>query len=410
MPKRASAIWLLICNPENRRKGLFEQALFREYNLTALVVSYEELLLSDSLAQLLIQKLTDVGLDSDVDGARLNVKIESPGENFEVTKRLIALGTEQCSERLSYDLATSLVFELGRFQYLKEWSLGFSHFLLEINRILANLTTERGIQLEYLNTPKAILAMLDKYGCQQLLLAHGVAGPPLVASVHANLDGIHAELDFSLFIQSLISNQCYSVFVKPIYGSSAAGVMALRISPDGRRCVLRSSLELVRKNGIVRCYNSLKVRTYTDSSDIAALYQLVIREGAYAERWLSKAQIKGLNFDLRVVVINGKASHYVTRCSKSPMTNLHLGNQRGDVLNHKQGDEILCKAFTAAESAARVISGAGCIGVDVLISSTRLSPYIIELNAFGDLLPGIVNSSSGRKLDTYQSQVQAMAC
>jgi glutathione synthase/RimK-type ligase-like ATP-grasp enzyme len=409
MPENVDPVWLLICNPENRRKGLFEQglfeqALFRKSQSTFLVISYEELLLSKSVAQFLIRRLENLHC------TRLNVKIESPGENFEVTNRLTALGTLQCSDRLSYDTAISLTFDKGRFRYLKEWSLGFHHILREIEKTLTRWAVDTDCRIHYLNTPQAILSMLDKHACQRQLQAQGITSPALVSFTDAVHDGINAAMDFRALTQYLVANHYYSVFIKPRYGSSAAGVMALRMKPDGSQYVLRTSLELVQDKDGTRCYNSLKVRTYTRFSDIAALYKIVVQEGAYIERWLPKAQLGGLNFDLRVVVINGKASHYVTRCSKSPMTNLHLGNQRGDVLNHPQGNDILSKAYAAAESAVQVIAGAGCVGVDIVISGTRLSPYVIELNAFGDLLPEIFNSASGRPLDTYQFQIQAMSC
>lgn len=404
MPENLDPVWLLICNPENRRKGLFEQALFHESDSTVLVISYEELLRSTSVDRIIEYALK--GLH----GTRLNVKIESPGENFEVTKRLIALGTLHCNDRVTYDDALCLTFDKGRFQYSKEWALGFHQLLSDINHVLTRWVADNNCQLHYLNTPQSILAMLDKHACQRQLRDQGIASPPLITYADADDGSIKADMDFGALIQHLIAHHHYSVFIKPRYGSSAAGVMALRIKPDGRQYVLRTSLELVQDHQGIRCYNSLKVRTYTRFSDIAALYNIVVQEGAYIERWLPKAQLAGLNFDLRVVVIHGQASHYVTRCSKSPMTNLHLGNQRGDVLNHPQGKDILSRAYAAAESAVGVITGAGCVGVDVVIAGTRLSPYVIELNAFGDLLPGIFNSASNRPLDTYQYQIQAMSC
>jgi glutathione synthase/RimK-type ligase-like ATP-grasp enzyme len=409
MPDNVDQAWLLICNPENRRKGLFkqglvEQALFHESQSTFLVISYEELLQSTSVDRSIERALK--GLHSN----RLNVKIESPGEDFEVTKQLIALGTLQCSDRLAYDDALSLTFDKGRFQHSKEWALGFHQLLSDIDHVLTRWIADSNCQIHYLNTPQSILAMLDKHACQRQLQAQGITSPTLVSFADAAHDGINADMDFRALIQHLIAHHHYSVFIKPRYGSSAAGVMALRIKPDGRQYILRTSLELVQDHQGTRCYNSLKVRTYTRFSDIAALYNIVVQEGAYIERWLPKAQLEGLNFDLRVVVIHGQASHYVTRCSKSPMTNLHLGNQRGDVLNHPQGNDILSKAYAAAESAVQAIAGAGCVGVDVVISGTRLSPYVIELNAFGDLLPGIFNSALNRPLDTYQYQIQAMSC
>jgi hypothetical protein len=45
---------------------------------------------------------------------------------------------------------------------------------------------------------------------------------------------------------------------------------------------------------------------------------------------MPKAGIDGRTFDLRVLVIAGRARHAVARLSRGPMTNLHLLNERGD--------------------------------------------------------------------------------
>ncbi len=382
--------WVLICNPENRRQSFFTEALGKQQGRPPVIISYLELLQAVNPTECLKEKLKPIR------HCQIKVKIESPGENFEVTKALIVLGAGEYSKRLDPDSAKQLRYDKGRFKYLKEWYLGYRHLLSEIDKVLNFLAKANGSVFRYLNTPTTILNMLDKYQCQKLLTEKGVATPKLIPVAE----------DFTELFDQLREAKQYSVFIKPKYGSSAAGVIALRVKPDGSQCIARTSLELSEEVGIRQCYNSLNVRTYSKKKDIAELYSAVLAEGAYAEQWIPKPQLKGRNFDLRIVVINGKATHHVTRCSKTPMTNLHLGNQRGDVLHHESGERMLRNAYYCAEKAASMLSGAECLGADVILSSSSAQAHIIELNAFGDLLPGIHYQT----LNTYETQIQLPLC
>src|SRR5204863_3521648 len=92
--------------------------------------------------------------------------------------------------------------------------------------------------------------------------------------------------------------------------------------------------------------------------------------------------------DLRVLVIAGEARHWVIRQSRHPMTNLHLGNRRGDeaALRELIGLPNLDAAFRLAEKAAACFPDSLYAGVDILIDS-RHRALVGEINAFGDLLP-----------------------
>ncbi|OUS30091.1 hypothetical protein A9Q99_06300 [Gammaproteobacteria bacterium 45_16_T64] len=385
-----SVTWVLICNPENRRQRFFTEALRKQRGKLPVVISYADILGASNPVEYLVKKLESIK------NQYIHLKIESPGESFEVTKALIILGAREGSKRLDLESAKKLRYDKGRFKYLKEWYFGYRFLLKEIDCALSCWARASGRIVRYVNQPTAILNMLDKYRCQQFLAQRGVATPKLIPV---------AEDVTTLLDQLRMTKQC-SVFIKPKYGSSATGVIALRVKPDGSKCVARTSLELSKTDGVVQCYNSLKVRTYHKEKDIAALYSTVLEEGAYIEQWLPKPQLKGQNFDLRVVVINGKATHHVTRCSNTPMTNLHLGNQRGDILHHKSGAFMLKNAYDCAENVASLSSGAGCFGADIILSSSRSRAHIIELNAFGDLLPGIHYQSK----DTYETQVDFLPC
>jgi hypothetical protein len=122
---------------------------------------------------------------------------------------------------------------------------------------------------------------------------------------------------------------CRSVFVKLAHGSSASGVVAYRTNDIRHEAI--TTVEMVREGCELRLYNSRLIRCYRDPAEVVCLIDVLAREGVQAEEWLPKAALGDQGFDLRVLVIAGKARHTVVRMSRSPMTNLHLGNQRGDL-------------------------------------------------------------------------------
>src|SRR4029077_16576443 len=77
--------------------------------------------------------------------------------------------------------------------------------------------------------------------------------------------------------------------------------------------------------------NSRRIRRYEQAGEIAELIDALCRERVHVEQWVPKAALEGMAFDLRVVVIAGRAEHVVPRLGRGPMTNLHLKNRRGDV-------------------------------------------------------------------------------
>lgn len=125
------------------------------------------------------------------------------------------------------------------------------------------------------------------------------------------------------------------------------------------------------------------------------------------ERWFPKAGIDGRSIDLRVMVIDGRARHCVVRTSRSPVTNLHLGNQRGDlsVVQTRLGPAGWGQVVDLAERAAGCFPDTMTVGVDLMINTGWDRFAVAEVNAFGDLLPGVL--VDGR--DAYAWQAAAYA-
>ena len=68
------------------------------------------------------------------------------------------------------------------------------------------------------------------------------------------------------------------------------------------------------------------------------------------------------------------------------------------------GEQRWTRIISAAEQAAKVAPDSIAIGVDLLLTPGRLEPKFIELNAFGDLLPGV--QWNGR--DVWETQIESM--
>src|SRR3954454_14356217 len=88
------------------------------------------------------------------------------------------------------------------------------------------------------------------------------------------------------------------------------------------------------------------------------------------------------------------------------MTNLHLGGRRGDLEAVKA---LAGRSYVdAMETCERV---AGCfpaslhVGVDLMFSADWSDHAVAEVNAFGDLLPGLLVDSR----DTYAQQLHTLA-
>ena len=340
----------IVGNPENRRVKDFQSASLRLGKETPLCLSWIELL-NDSAN--VIRKL-----ESECDLVRL----ESPGENERVQQMLIRRG------------GIDRAIEFGEIAYQREQFLGWRKTL---------------IQLESLNTrfmihPTEIQAMSDKWTSHQRFVAHGLARP------NAKLAPSNTERfrDFRNEFRTDMRTPAGRVFLKPRYGSSASGVCAYRWSKN--REMLIAPIEVQNTGDKVRLFNSLKIRQYTDSSMIKSILGQLLPQEMVCERWIPKARVSDVRFDLRILVVRGTARHVVVRQSQHPMTNLHLGNKRGklsDVLV-RFGDATVTECRGLAEKATACFPDSLYAGVDIILD-TKGKAYVCEINAFGDLLPNL---------------------
>ncbi|ONH28731.1 hypothetical protein BL253_18800 [Pseudofrankia asymbiotica] len=241
-----------------------------------------------------------------------------------------------------------------------------------------------------------IAVMCDKRRCHARLRSAGVPVPEALPPVR----------DYAGLRERMADAGMRQVFVKPAHGSSASGVVALRTAPGGRVKAVTSAA--YAGTGHV---NSLRVRAYETEPEVARLIDALAPDGLHVERWLPKAALDGRVLDLRVVVIAGEPTHVVARTSRSPMTNLHLGGARGslDAVRDALGTSGWERAMDVCARAAACFPGSLMVGVDLLIQIGWRRVAVGEVNAFGDLLPGITGLPGTRAegLDTYAAQVRA---
>lgn len=304
------------------------------------------------------------------------LKIDSPGDDAWVQHQLTLRGWQARSVAPPSDPTALPPNPVARGELMptRDWYAGFAQFLRALPATAAPLTPVDDI-----------LLMTDKLACQQHLRSHGVPTPPLLGPIDS-----HAHL-----IELLDQAGMDSAFVKPRYGSSAAGVVAYRRNRRGAQLAVST---VHSKDG--RRFNAKRMQRYSDAHDIAALIDALAADHAYVEAWVPKPRTQGGSYDFRVVTLDGEPQHRVARVNDAPMTNLHLDAQRAsaEALLDAAGLHALT---STARAAARAFSHSRMIGLDIVVRGERA--WVLEANAFGDLLPRL--HWQGR--DTYEAQLHA---
>lgn len=306
-------------------------------------------------------------------------KIDSPGDDEAIHGQLIQLGS-----RMGNDAGPSPApLEHGECANQHLLFAGMANVLQRIRDGLSVVAP----QVKLLNSVDDILAMTDKWECQIRLRRSGVATPALLAPV----------VSFQEFEAAFTARNFPKVFIKARYGSSASGIVALHRHVDGRMVAYSSSK--FHANGKV--FNHLRITKYSDREQISALINAIAAQGAYAEQWIPKPRFPGerdASYDMRVVAFCGAARQRVARVSRTPMTNLHLGNRRAGLHWLDENQMTILESTVAA--ATRAFPNSHSIGFDVALVNG--AACVLEANAFGDLLPGLEFGGSS----TYQDQAE----
>ena len=355
---------VLIANPENRRAAFFREACVRLSLPEPLVLPWRDVLRDD------------FPLEDRLSGAG-GLRIDSPGENFDVERLLIRLGSPAAQDENEWTWISAEDSELleddpGRVRLQRQWYHGWSAALAKLE------SAARLCGVKPMNPPHEIAVAFDKFATQSRLASAGV---PVARNlgICRNFEELHGRMR---------EQRMHRVFVKPCHSSSASGVIAL--ANDGGERWQATTSAIWSAPG--HLHNSLRLQTLRDMPGIRRLVDAVCKERALAERWIPKASIGGRAYDLRVLVIGGQAAHVVVRTSRSPLTNLHLGNARGDpdAVRAQLGSTGWDAAMQTAENAAACFPGCLYLAVDLMVDSSLRRFVVAEVNAFGDLLPNVL--------------------
>ncbi len=350
----------VIGNPENRRVAMFQAALAAQGLPAARVIAWRALVAPGAPAGLLAELPDETFL-----------RIDSMGEDDEVERALLRRGEAAARAEgvpaIGARALAKIPREVGRILCPRQAHLGFLAVLGEIDAAI------RG-SWRVLQPPAAIAELFDKRVTSRKWRGLGIPVPDA-------LDGVREPDELRARMREA---GWRSVFVKVASGSSASCLAVFVMREGGEHAITT-----VEDTGKAR-YNTRKLQRVTGAR-LERLLAFLLGEGAQVERAIPKAQVAGRYFDLRVLTIDGEPAFVVMRTSPHPITNLHLGGQRGDVDALRAS--VPPEAWEAAMASCRAVqraSGAFHVGIDLMFEPGLRAHRVIEGNAFGDLLPNLV--------------------
>ncbi|RXZ78892.1 hypothetical protein EBB07_25040 [Paenibacillaceae bacterium] len=379
---------LLIGNPGNKRTAGLQQARAALGLAPAIEVPYLNVL-KQLEAGRHFDEIVRAALPADAEEAPL-LRLDAPGEQPEVERELIAWGDNQIGfsdallpfvelygsgASLSAAAARRLDPARGELLYPAQWFRGYCCLLARLEQDVREALP----QAQWLNAPADIAAMFDKRLCQQRLAAQGVPVPPRLARPGEvnSYEQLHHHVQHT---------GMHRLFLKLAHGSGASGIIAYQRHPRTGAEQVTTTIGVERSARRTYMYNSGKLRRYSDQALIKPIIDWLCAEGVHIEQWIAKAAHDGQAFDIRQLVAGGMAGHAVARRSKSPITNLHLRNERLPLADLNLPEPVLHHVKQTACSAAAAFPDSFAAGIDVLLRSGSLSAYVVDVNPFGDLL------------------------
>lgn len=356
---------LIVAPPESRRVRAFQATLHQLDWPEARVVSYQDV------------------LQEKVDFAALVtpetlVRIESPGESLQTERDLLRLGLEGLETGMDPD---SLALEEGQIMPSGQWYDGLKRFFEVLEtQLQACPAHQRTLDFQ------EALQLFDKRITSRKWQEAGVPVPAPLREPQS----------FEDLLSEMQGNNLQRVFVKLAHGSSASGALALHVS--GRKI---RAITTVRREG-ERLFNSRQLLHLSDRSEIAQTVNLLCQHPLQVEAWIPKATFQGKTIDLRVVVVGGVPMHALVRLGQGAMTNLHLGNSRGDMdaLKAHMG-EHWDSIEASCQRAMQVFPRSLYAGLDVLIRPNLSKHHVLEANTFGDYHRNVFY----RGMDTFTAQL-----
>jgi len=377
MPPR----YVLIANPSTKRCELYRDELVAFWAARGVAVDLE-----------IVPWAAVVSRDGNLDtlpafDRPAIVRMESPGKCDDVTRLLLEAGTRDDSAEPHRDWR-SLELPKGLLVRPGLLNRGFRHVLIGLRK-----SFDARPLLKPTACPLAIAAMFDKTATAVKLHNASVPVPEMMGQ----------PIDMPAVVHDLtLLYDWPTAYIKLNTGSSATGIVVLHPNEQTRPAYGITSLAEV--NGSF--YNSRLLRRVT-GPELDRSVQFILDEGAIIQRGIPMGEIDGQNFDVRVVCIYGKPSAIIFRLSTNPMTNLHLGGQRGDFARCRGAipTREWLDALDHCSDAAACFDSA-IAGVDLLFERGYRQHFILEVNAFGDFFPGWTDTA-GRSVHSLEIEATA---
>jgi len=359
--------FLLLANPENRRVSLFQAALASQGQPEAEVVSWSDF-------------IEDPRVLSRIANEPRAFRIDSAGESERVERQLLSSGYEQARTLgctwISPESLSQMPPSVGRILCPRQAHLGFERALTAVEDVLSTKP-----QWRQLNPIADIRECFDKRVTSQRFGELGIPIPPAITGVAS--------------LAELREHPWRSVFVKLSCGSSASCLGVLD----------RRSFHTTIEQAPDGWFNNLRMRHVREPERIEELVGFLFREGAHVEHTVPKAQLDDAYFDCRVLCIAGEPRFIVVRQNKYQITNLHLGGWRGELA--KLRERVAAPDWEAAMTSCRRV--AKCyralqVGLDLMFEPDFVGHRVIEVNAFGDLLPNLVVDG----LNVYEAEIEVV--
>ncbi|XAM01611.1 STM4014 family protein [Phycisphaeraceae bacterium D3-23] len=325
------------------------------------------------------------------------VRIESPGRDRAVVDVVRAYAGSAWFHAAEYPglavQAAQPVTPKGVIDRPRLFSRGLCQAMVRIEH-----ARRAGGDTPFLNAPEGIALACDKPGACAHLAQHGIGIPGPIS------DADHECRSYDDVRNTMADVGCRRAFIKLSHGSGASGVVAYQFNATHELATTTVALHH-GPDGVQLC-NTRKIQRYDDSADIRMLLDNLCPMGVYVERWVPKAGVNGRTTDLRVVTIAGEPRHTVLRLSRSPITNLHLLNERADpaLLRGQMRPTDWDAVMETSRQVARCFPQMLYLGIDLAVHADLRGHTVFEVNAFGDLLHGVTH----RGQSTYAAQLEAL--
>ena len=349
----------------------------------AFVLDYRDVLRSDKMIHDFLQKC-DI------------LKIESPDGPMEIEKRIVKLGlnteaekyTEKEIEKFN-NLYDNITESIDLFVSPDHWFYGFESILKKINDIIHDYG-----EILLMNHPLEITQMFDKVKTNELLKESSISVPPIIPPFTT----------FENILELMEDIKLYEIFIKPRYGSSGSGIIALKKFGDFFTSYTTLFYGKSSYRSDYKLYNKKTIRNIRNFERLEQIINQLSSCTLYGEKWIPKVAYYNRIADLRVLMVNGKVSHSIIRLSNMPITNLHLDSFKIpiDLINQIIPVEMWEKIQKTCQKVMSLFPNTFYAGIDVIINSEKTQFYINEVNAFGDLLRNI----NYKKMDTYAYEIQ----